>query len=161
MISKIIYIPLRNVVIVQKILDWDIFLKLIIKVGTTFFRVYTEEQPGDAAIMLFIKDLREEDSGTYRCSGIYATNEEMHAQVDISTFSKFFEKFYLTGWPSKFFWNYVPSNLDNIVPLSFHFLSNNLLQWKESTLLLIDWCTVFMLSWILSLIFCNWSFMPY
>jgi len=36
--------------------------------------------------MLFIKDLREEDSGTYRCSGIYATNEEMHAQVDISTF---------------------------------------------------------------------------
>jgi len=49
-------------------------------------RVYTEEQPGDAAIMLFIKDLREEDSGTYRCSGIYATNEEMHAQVDISTF---------------------------------------------------------------------------
>ena len=41
--------------------------------------------------MLFIKDLREEDSGTYRCSGIYATNEEMHAQVDISTFSKFLE----------------------------------------------------------------------
>ena len=36
MISKIIFIPLRNVVIVQKILDWDIFLKLIIKVGTTF-----------------------------------------------------------------------------------------------------------------------------
>ena len=51
--------------------------------------MYTEEQPGDAAIMLFIKDLREEDSGTYRCRGIYATNEEMHAQVDISTFSKF------------------------------------------------------------------------
>ena len=52
------------------------------------YRVYTEEQPGDAAIMLFIKDLREEDSGNYRCSGIYATNEEMHAEVKISTFSK-------------------------------------------------------------------------
>jgi len=49
-------------------------------------RVYTEEQPGDAAIMLFIKDLREEDSGSYRCKGIYATNEELHAEVKISTF---------------------------------------------------------------------------
>ena len=52
------------------------------------YRVYTEEQPGDAAIMLFIKDLREEDSGAYKCRGIYATNEEMHAEVEISTFSK-------------------------------------------------------------------------
>ena len=51
-------------------------------------RVYTEEQPGDAAIMLFIKDLREEDSGMYRCSGIYATNEEMFAEVKVATFSK-------------------------------------------------------------------------
>ncbi len=52
------------------------------------YRVYTEEQPGDAAIMLFIKDLREEDSGLYRCSGIYASNEEMFAEVKVSTFSK-------------------------------------------------------------------------
>ena len=43
--------------------------------------------------MLFIKDLREEDSGIYRCSGIYATNEELHAEVKISTFSKFLLEF--------------------------------------------------------------------
>ena len=52
-------------------------------------RVYTEEQPGDAAVMLFIKDLREEDSGQYRCKGYYASNEEMYATVQISTFSKY------------------------------------------------------------------------
>ena len=51
-------------------------------------RVYTEEQPGDAAIMLFIKNLREEDSGAYHCQGIYANNEQMAAQVQITTFSK-------------------------------------------------------------------------
>ena len=51
-------------------------------------RVYTEEQPGDAAVMLFIKDLREDDSGQYRCKGFYASNEEMYATVQISTFSK-------------------------------------------------------------------------
>jgi hypothetical protein len=51
-------------------------------------RVYTEEQPGDAAIMLFIKNLREEDSGTYTCKGIYANNEQLIATVQISTFSK-------------------------------------------------------------------------
>jgi hypothetical protein len=50
--------------------------------------VYTEEQPGDAAIMLFIKSLREEDSGSYRCEGIYANNEQMSARVQISTFSE-------------------------------------------------------------------------
>lgn len=49
-------------------------------------RVYTEEQPGDAAIMLFIKGLREDDSGVYRCGGIYASNEEMFAEVKIATF---------------------------------------------------------------------------
>lgn len=51
-------------------------------------RIYTEEQPGDAAIMLFIKDLREEDSGEYHCQGIYANNEQMAAKVQISTFSE-------------------------------------------------------------------------
>lgn len=49
-------------------------------------RVYTEEQPGDAAVMLFIKDLREEDSGQYHCKGFYASTEEMAAEVQISTF---------------------------------------------------------------------------
>ena len=50
--------------------------------------MYTEEQPGDAAIMLFIKNLREEDSGAYVCKGIYANNEQLMATVQISTFSK-------------------------------------------------------------------------
>jgi hypothetical protein len=50
--------------------------------------VYTEEQPGDAAIMLFIKNLREEDSGGYTCKGIYANNEQLMATVHISTFSE-------------------------------------------------------------------------
>ena len=52
--------------------------------------MYTEEQPGDAAIMLFIKNLREEDSGAYVCKGIYANNEQLMATVQISTFSKNF-----------------------------------------------------------------------
>ena len=51
-------------------------------------RVYTEEQPGDAAIMLFIKNLRGADTGKYTCRGIYANNEEMTAQVEIKTFSE-------------------------------------------------------------------------
>ncbi|XP_059086244.1 fasciclin-2-like isoform X2 [Tigriopus californicus] len=49
-------------------------------------RIYTEEKPGDAAIMLFIKHLREEESGLYTCEGIYANNEKMTAQVQISTY---------------------------------------------------------------------------
>ena len=51
--------------------------------------MYTEEQPGDAAVMLFIKDLREEDSGDYNCKGYYASTEEMYATVQISTYSKY------------------------------------------------------------------------
>lgn len=53
-----------------------------------FIRIYTEEQPGDAAIMLFMKDLREKDSGSYTCEGVYANNEKMVTQVTISTFSE-------------------------------------------------------------------------
>jgi len=49
-------------------------------------RIYTEEQPGDAAIMLFMKNLRERDSGTYTCEGVYANNEKMVTQVSITTF---------------------------------------------------------------------------
>jgi neurocan core protein len=49
-------------------------------------RVYTEELPGDAGIMLFIKDLNQDDSGEYVCQGTYANNEEMNSKVKISTF---------------------------------------------------------------------------
>jgi len=49
-------------------------------------RVYTEELPGDAGIMLFIKDLNQDDSGQYPCRGTYANNEEMESEVVISTF---------------------------------------------------------------------------
>ena len=52
-------------------------------------RVYTEELPGDAGIMLFIKDLNQDDSGRYVCQGIYANNEEMFAEVVIDTFSEY------------------------------------------------------------------------
>ena len=56
-------------------------------------RVYTEELPGDAAVMLFIKNIREDDSGAYRCEGVYANNDQMAAEVGISTFSKFIPYF--------------------------------------------------------------------
>jgi len=38
--------------------------------------------------MLFIKNLREDDSGNYICQGIYANNEQISATVKVSTFSK-------------------------------------------------------------------------
>ena len=38
------------------------------------YRVYTEELPGDAGIMLFIKDLNQDDSGRYVCKGIITYN---------------------------------------------------------------------------------------
>ena len=53
-----------------------------------YFRVYSEEQPGDAATALFIKKLSEEDAGNYRCTAIYASNQELEARVEISVFSK-------------------------------------------------------------------------
>ena len=52
------------------------------------FRVYSEEQPGDAATALFIKKLSEEDAGEYRCTAVYASNQRLEARVDISVYSK-------------------------------------------------------------------------
>jgi len=49
-------------------------------------RVYSEEQPGDAATALFIKKLSEEDAGNYRCTAIYASNQELEAKVEILVF---------------------------------------------------------------------------
>ena len=51
-------------------------------------RVYSEEQPGDAATALFIKKLSEEDAGEYRCSAVYASNQRLEAKVDISVYSE-------------------------------------------------------------------------
>ena len=52
-------------------------------------RIYSEEQPGDAATALFIKKLSEEDAGEYRCTAVYASNQQLEARVDISVYSKF------------------------------------------------------------------------
>jgi len=46
-------------------------------------RVYSEEQPGDAATALFIKKLSEEDAGEYRCTAVYASNQQLEARVEI------------------------------------------------------------------------------
>lgn len=59
-------------------------------------RVYTEELPGDAGIMLFIKDLNQEDSGEYICQGTYANNEDMKSKVKITTFSEYYHQYYDT-----------------------------------------------------------------
>ena len=63
-----------------------------------WYRVYTEELPGDAGIMLFIKDLNQDDSGRYICRGTYANNEEMETEVVISTFSKFHWSYFISYW---------------------------------------------------------------
>ncbi|XP_071742789.1 fasciclin-2 isoform X4 [Lepeophtheirus salmonis] len=49
-------------------------------------KIYIEELPGDPAKALFIKHLREEYSGKYTCSAIYANNEKLTADVEISTY---------------------------------------------------------------------------
>ena len=52
--------------------------------------MYTEELPGESAIMLFIKNIREADQGAYVCKGVYANNDQMEARVQLQTFSKIF-----------------------------------------------------------------------
>jgi len=49
-------------------------------------RVYSEEQPGDAATALFIKKLSEEDAGEYRCTAVYASNQQLEARVVIDVY---------------------------------------------------------------------------
>ena len=53
-----------------------------------YYRIYSEEQPGDAANALFIKHLSEDDAGIYRCTATYASNQELEARVEIKVFSK-------------------------------------------------------------------------
>ena len=67
-------------------------LKLFEVVDKKYFniRVYSEEQPGDAATALFIKKLSEEDAGEYRCTAVYASNQQLEARVVIDVYSKFY-----------------------------------------------------------------------
>ena len=59
----------------------------------SLYRVYSEEQPGDAATALFIKKLDEEDAGEYRCTAVYASNQQLEARVDISVYSEYLDIF--------------------------------------------------------------------
>ena len=52
------------------------------------FRVYSESHTEEAAISLFIKRLTSEDAGLYKCSAIYAANQELVASVSVSIISK-------------------------------------------------------------------------
>ena len=52
------------------------------------FRVYSESHTEEAAISLFIKRLTSEDAGLYKCSAIYAANQEIVASVTVSIISK-------------------------------------------------------------------------
>ena len=74
---------------------------------TLCFRVYSEEQPGDAATALFIKNLSEEDQGNYRCTAIYASNQELEENVEIQVFSKHFSFYMIPVKSNKLYssWN--------------------------------------------------------
>ena len=52
------------------------------------FRVYSESHTEEPAISLFIKRLTSEDAGLYKCSAIYAANQEIVASVSVSIISK-------------------------------------------------------------------------
>ena len=52
-------------------------------------RVYSEELLEAGSSSLFIKNLSDEDSGTYACSGDYG-DSKMRATVQISTFGELF-----------------------------------------------------------------------
>ena len=50
--------------------------------------MYSESHTEEAAISLFIKRLTSEDAGLYKCSAIYAANQEIVASVSVSIISK-------------------------------------------------------------------------
>ena len=72
-------------------IDVELLVKFIWRCYLQYFntRVYSEEQPGDAATALFIKKLSEEDAGEYRCTAVYASNQQLEARVVIDVYSKF------------------------------------------------------------------------
>jgi len=49
-------------------------------------RVYTEEQPGEAGIALFIKQISDHDEGIYTCKAVYASNQRLDVSVKISLY---------------------------------------------------------------------------
>ena len=52
------------------------------------FRVYSESHTEESAISLFIKCLTSGDAGLYKCSAIYAANQEIVASVSVSIIIK-------------------------------------------------------------------------
>ena len=65
--------------------------------------MYSEEQPGEAATALFIKHVKSSDAGVYTCRGMYASNQQLEATVDVNVYGKFlfqFVHYLLHSWLS-------------------------------------------------------------
>ena len=54
----------------------------------SFFRIYSEEQPGEASTALFIKHIEADDGGVYSCKATYAANQQITAEVKISVYGR-------------------------------------------------------------------------
>ncbi len=52
--------------------------------------MYSEEQPGEAATALFIKHVKSSDAGAYTCRGMYATNQQLEATVDVNVYGEYY-----------------------------------------------------------------------
>ena len=52
--------------------------------------MYSEEQPGEAATALFIKHVKSSDAGVYTCRGMYASNQQLEATVDVNVYGEIF-----------------------------------------------------------------------
>jgi len=49
-------------------------------------RIYSEDQPGEAATALFIKHVRNEDAGEYTCRSTYAANQQLFTSTTIQVY---------------------------------------------------------------------------
>ena len=52
-----------------------------------FFGNFSEELPSDTATTLLINNLSAKDQGDYRCTAMYASNQELVANGKIDVFS--------------------------------------------------------------------------